>query len=1045
MKALLEAVFSRNRTVMLLLSLLLIAGGWSYYSMPKEAAPSIDIPIFFVTVIYQGISPEDSERLMIRPLERELQAIEGLDEMRSWAGEGFALIRLDFYPGYSNDRALSDLREEVDLAKAELPDGAEEPQVFEVDLSLIPVLTVHLSGPLPERKLVEMARFLRDRIESLPGVLEVDIGGDREDLMEIIIDPLILETYHLSYDAVATSIGRNNYLAPAGAIDTGNGRLSLRIPGTVENIRDVENTAVIVNNGTVVTVGDIAEVRQTFKDPLSIARINGQPSVALEIRKRDGANIIDTVYAARAIIEAERANWPEALRISYMQDLAESISDLLGDLQNNVLSAMLLVLLAMLGALSIRAGLLVALAIPGSFLTGILAVNAMGYTLNIVVLFALILVVGMLVDGAIIVVELADRYLAQGMERRDAFLRASQRMSWPIISSTATTLAVFFPMLFWPGMVGRFLIFLPTTVIVTLLASLMMALVFIPVLGTLVGPRRVANPGAVEQVMAAEEGRFASLKGVTAIYIRWLARACRHPLHTLLIAIIATIASYMIYGAFGRGLEFFPDVEPDFLQLQIQARGNLSIWESDQLVRSVESRLGQIDAIKTVYARTIGGQQARIERDYAEDVVGIIQLELIDWRQRPPAEAIIGRIRSRIADIPGIQLQLRKQDVGLGQEKPIIVQISSRQRAHLLPSLKLVRERMSKMGGFVDVEDDRPVPGVELELIVDRKEMARYGADVMTLAQTVLVLSDGSLVGTYRPDFTDEEVDMRMRYDLNQRDLGQLARLRLTTTHGLVPISNFITINPVPAVGVLKRVDGNPAYTVKADAAQGFLVDDQMARFNDNIPEFDLPEGVEISLKGEFKDQVEAGNFLVLAFFLGLFFMVLILVTQLNSFLQALLVLSAIIFSTAGVLLGLLIRGEPFGLVMSGIGILALAGIVVNNNIVLIDTYNAMRLKGIEPIDAALRTGAQRMRPVFLTALTTVIGLLTMVFSVTIDIIGRDFYIGAPVTQYWVQLATAIAGGLFITTPITLLFTPAMLVWLDKNKQQDSTSNLAVE
>ncbi|TVP89567.1 MAG: efflux RND transporter permease subunit [Thioalkalivibrio sp.] len=1029
MSQLIRAAIDRSRTMLLLLLLMLVGGGISYVVIPKEAAPDIDIPIFFVSVTHTGISPEDSERLLIRPLERELQPVAGLDELQAQAGEGFALIRLDFEAGYDNRQALADVRERVDLVKGQLPPGTEEPEVIEVDLSMFPVLVATLSGPVPERALVRLARDLRDQLEALPGVLEVDIGGDREEVLEVMADPLVMETYRLPYQELIEAIERNNRLVAAGAMDTGAGRITLTVPGLIESLDDVLELPVKVEEGTVVTFGDVATGRRGFKDPEEFARVNGQRAVSLEIRQRVGANIIDTVADARAVIDGAAEDWPQAVSVDYLQDMAQDVDDLLGDLENNVITAIVLVMLTIVAALGGRSSWLVGLAIPGAFLGGILAIQLLGFTLNIVVLFALILVIGMLVDGAIIVVEQADRYLAEGLERREAFQRASIRMAWPVIASTATTMAVFFPMLFWPGMIGEFMFYLPATVLVTLIASLLMALIFIPVLGGLIGGRGASRPGQVERILAAERGDFGQLDGFSARYIGLLRWLVQRPGQTLAGALVIMLALYAAYGEFGRGVEFFPQVEPRFAQVQVQARGDLSVWEADRLVRMVEARLMGVPEIQTVYARTIGVSRARLMADYAEDVIGVIQLELADWRLRPPAAEILERLREDMADLPGVALQFREQEGGPPMGKPIQVEVSHDDRQVLSEAIAHLRELMERIGGFVDVEDDRSVPGVELRVEVNHREAARYGADVALLGNAVQMVTQGIRLGGYRPDDVDEEVDIRVRFPFDERNLAQLVNLRVPTAYGLVPIVNFVEFRPAPKTGIIKRVDGHRTLTVSADAATGLLVDDQVRRLETALADDPLPEEVRLRLRGQAEEQEEAASFLTGAFLLSVFLMLVILVTQFNSLYQAALVLSAIVFSTSGVLLGLLLRQEPFGIVMSGVGVIALAGIVVNNNIVLIDTFNRLRQQGLAAVDAALRTGAQRLRPVLLTTLTTILGLMPMVLGVTVDILGRDFSIGAPSTQYWVQLATAISGGLVVATPLTLLVTPVLLVW----------------
>ena len=1012
MNAIIDLAFSRSRTVLLSLLFILVAGSLAYISIPKESEPDIAVPFIYISMTHDGISPEDAERLLVRPMEKELQSIEGLKEMKSTAGEGHASVQLEFSAGFDSKQALTDVREKVDVAKVKLPEATDEPEVVEVNVALFPVLTVSLSGPIPERSLVKIARDLQDRVEALSGVLEAVIGGDREALLEVIVDPAVMETYGIQYDELFTLVSNNNLLVAAGAMDTGAGRMVLKVPGVIEELDDILEMPVKVDGNRVVTFGEVATVRSGFKDPESFARVGGQPAVTLEVKKRVGANIIDTIARVRDIVEAERVHWPAGIQVTYMQDKSDQIREMLSDLQNNILSAIILVMIVIIAALGVRSAVLVGLAIPGAFLTAILVLDTFGYTLNIVVLFSLILVVGMLVDGAIVVIELADRRIGEGLQPIEAFASAAKRMSWPVMASTMTTLAVFTPLLFWPGMVGEFMKFLPITVIVALTASLAMALVFIPVLGSAITGQRA-------ETKEVPEG------AVTVRYIQLLTRLLHNPGKTLAVALLVMIGAYVAYGQFGKGVEFFPDVEPEFALIQVHARGDLSVHEKDAIVRQVEQRVLDMGELQSVYARsfnTAGGE------NMAEDVIGVIQLEFINWEVRRPAAIILEEMRRRTADIPGIQLEFRKSEEGPSGGKPIQIEFSARDFQHVLPVVAEVREQMAGQGGYVDVEDDRPLPGVEWRLEVNRELAAQYGADVAMLGNAVQMITTGIKVTDYRPDDTDDEVDIRVRFPYSERNLGQLDQLQVSTAKGMVPISNFVTINPAPKSGTLARVDARRVITIQADVAEGLLPDSQLKDLQALIADAQLDPRVTISFKGEDEDQREAMEFLIGAFISAIFLMALVLVTQFNSIYQSFLVLSAIVFSTAGVLLGLLITAQPFGVVMVGLGIIALAGIVVNNNIVLIDTYNRMRHKGLDAISAALETGRLRLRPVFLTAFTTVLGLMPMVLAMNIDLINRTISFGAPATQWWTQLASAIAGGLSFATLLTLVLTPCLLV-----------------
>ena len=1017
MNTLIEAAFNRNRAVLLLLVFFVFSGVLAYRAIPKEAEPDVAIPIIYVSMSYEGISPEDSERLLIRPMEAELQNIPGVKKLTSTGSESHGSVLLEFDAGFDPGVALADVREKVDIAKSTLPNGTDEPTVDEINVALFPVITVSLAGPIPERSLLKIAKDLKEKIEAQAGVLEVTIGGEREEVLEITVDPVIMETYNIRFDELFSLIQNNNLLVAAGAIDTGAGRMVLKVPGVVEDIRDVLSMPVKVADNTVITFEDVATISRTFKDPNGYARVNGQPALALEISKRIGANIIETNQAIRDLVAEQQKLWPASVEVLFQQDKSKQIVTMLSDLQNNILSGVVLVMIVIVAALGLRSALLVGLAIPGSFLIGILVLYSVGFTMNIVVLFSLILVVGMLVDGAIVVTELADRNIKKGLSRRDAYKAAAQRMSWPVAASTATTLAVFFPVIFWPGLVGQFMKFLPMTVIICLIASLFMALVFIPVLGGSFGGSKALAPQT--------EGN--QKPGViTRAYAKLLARLLKRPALTLLAAIVALVGSYMLYSVLGRGVVFFPKTEPDNVQVQIHARGDLSMLEKDRIVRTIEERLYDMDELTSVYARSMSS--AVDEPGMSADVIGIIQIELNEWNTRRKARVILDDMAERTGDIPGVILEFAEQEGGPASGKPINMEITSLRPEKLAEATHYIEGLMQDLGGFADIENNLPLPGIEWRLQVDREQAARYGADVALLGNAVQMITNGIRVAGYRPDDSDEELDIRIRYPLGERKLDQLSQLRVPTSSGMVPVTNFVTLVPATKTGIVNRVNTQRAITVQANVQKGANPTEKLKELTEALANGQIDPDISVQFTGENEDQAETMAFLVSAFGIAIFLMALFLVIQFNSLYQTVVVLSAIIFSTSGVLLGLIITKQSFGIVMVGLGIIALAGIVVNNNIVLIDTYNRFRAKGHAPRIAALQTGVLRLRPVFLTAITTILGLMPMVLSLNIDLFRRIIEVGAPSTMWWTQLASAIAGGLAFATVLTLVLTPCLLV-----------------
>ena len=1096
---LIDAAVSRSRTTLAALVLILATGLAAYVQIPKEADPDISIPIIYVNLSHEGIGPEDAERLLARPMEIDLRSIEGLKQLSSSAYQGGAYLLLEFDAGFDADQALADVREQVDKAKPELPEDTDEPSVVEINLSEFPVIVVTLGGALPERTLLRIARDLQDRLEAIPSVLEAKIGGDRKEVVEIIIDPMLMESYEIDAGLVLQLVARSNTLVAAGQLDTGRGRFAVKVPGLFESLHDVLNMPIKVSGDSAITVRDIAAVRRTFKDHQTIARVNGKPALSLEISKRAGENIIETTNAVRQAVEAERIRWPPGVEVLFSQDRSGDIRTMLKDLENNVTSAILLVMIIVVAALGLRSGFLVGLAIPGSFLAGMLVLSSLGLTVNIVVLFSLILAVGMLVDGAIVVAEYADRKLSEGELPRHAYVLAARRMSWPIIASTATTLAAFAPLLFWPGIVGEFMKYLPITLLATLSASLLMALVFVPVLGTnlapvtrgfLVAGTTVAGgvlagvlalrgwsvwvgdppgmPGNAAGLLAGLAGAWGgllagrrlgawsdrnflrrptgrarasralraesdvdptSLSGLTGVYVRSLARVLRRPGSVLAAAGAALVIAWGAYTQFGKGVEFFPDVEPEQAKVLVHARGNLSVAEKSELVGEVEAEILAMQRERGEF-NTIYMLAGNLDNkgDDPEDVVGTLSLEFADWQTRRKADEILAEIRERTAPLAGILVETRFQRAGPPVGKPVALQLTSRDPAVLEAEAARVAALFRSLSGLKDIEDGRPIPGIEWEIGVDRMQAAKFGLDVAAIGQFVQLVTRGLKISDYRPDDSDEEIELVIRYPERYRTLDELDRIRFPTAGGTVPIGNFVERRARPRTGTLRRKNAMREMTVRADVLPGVLVDDKVREIEEWIATEGLDRRVEWTFRGEDEEQQQAREFLTKAFGIALFVMALILVTQFNRFYSALLILSAVVLSTVGVLIGLLVTRQPFGIVMSGIGVIALAGIVVNNNIVLIDTFDRLRRTVADPLQAILRTGAQRLRPVILTTVTTICGLMPMVLQVNIDLFSRKITTGAPSTQWWTQLATAVAFGLAFATLLTLVVTPCALM-----------------
>ncbi|MGB5836963.1 MAG: efflux RND transporter permease subunit [Albidovulum sp.] len=1008
--SLVDTAIRNSRLTISVLLFLMLAGAMAYVSIPKEAEPDIQIPIIYVSLGYQGISPEDSERLLLRPMETSLKTIAGIKQMTATAYQGGGNVLMEFQAGADLKKALDDVRSKVSEAKRDLPSGADEPSVNEVNISEFPVLVVSLSGDVPERILAQHGRELRDRIEEIPGVLDAALQGVREDLVEVIIDPAKLSSYGLRPDTLIAGVSANNQLIAAGSMEGAEGRYAVKVPSLIETVEDVANLPVISNGTAIVRARDLAAIRATFKDPESITRLDGKPAIAIEVSKRTGANLIETVDRVKVVTEEFRKLLPEGTNISFSQDKSTSIRQLLTDLQNSVLTAVILVFIVILYALSGRASILIGLAIPASFLIGILGLQLAGLTVNIVVLFSLILAVGMLVDDAIIVTEYAERRMSEGMDKREAFSMASKKMTGPVIAATATRVAAFSPLLFWPGIVGEFMKYMPITLIATLSASMVYALYFAPTLGAL-----IAKP-------VVEEDRSRD-----SLYMRFVARAIRHPILVTLTALSTLIAVPYAYGIYGKGVEFFPNVEPDYGLLYVHARGNLSIDEKDALVRQAEERMLGWPGISTVYTRS--GAGGGPGNDIAADVIGVIQYEFIDWRERKSANDILADLRVAMKGIPGVDVEVSVPDAGPPTGKAIQIRLSASNPAGLNDAARQIADELAKTPEVIDIDNGLPPPGIDWEIQVDLSDAARYGLAPGAVGAVVQLVTDGLKLSDFRPAGSDDAVDIVLRLPPDQRTISHLDQLRVETAAGPVPIANFVTRVAAPTTGTLTRIDGRRTVTVKANIREGTQADPIRKTITDRLAASDLEaNGIRWQLAGEDEEQAAAGAFLAKAFAAAMFLIFVVLLAQFNRFISVGLIFSAVIMSTIGVFLGLMIMGQPFGIVMSGIGIIALAGVVVNNNIVLIDTYDGLRRAGIPKVEAILETCHERARPVVLTAVTAILGVLPIAFGFNLELMSHETTLGAPSTQWWISLSSAIVFGLAFATVLTLVVTPSLLM-----------------
>ena len=1164
----------RARMVLAFIVLSLLAGGLAYTTLPKEGEPDIEIPALFVSVIFPGISAEDSEKLLVKVMETELSDLDGLKDMSGTAAENYAGVALEFEFGWDKTAIMADVRDAMNAAEAKFPEGAEKYTLNEINFSEFPIIIVNLTGDVPERTMARVADDLQDRLEGLEPILEAGIAGKRDELVEVLIDPMRLESYDVTAGDLMNAVQSNNLLIAAGEVRSAGGTFSIKIPSSFDETRDIYRLPVKVNGDRVVTLGDVARINLTFEDRVGTARFNGENTVALQVVKRKGFNIIDTARLVRETVASARASWPEELKaaveVGASNDQSRTVASMVSQLEGSVLTAIALVMIVMLATLGIRPALLVGFAIPTSFLLCFAMMAVMGITISNIVMFGLILSVGMLVDGAIVVVEYADRRIEAGSGPMTAYVEAAKRMFWPVVSSTATTLCAFLPMLFWPGVPGQFMGMLPVTLIFVLSASLLVALVYLPVLGGITGRLEkwtdaritqiaggwwvwhlalfpvaalgVAAAGAgVPALLALVSGTFAGmdmsailgsviptlatafvlclataalaalgvvgmatvLLGLMALWrriangVRWLGRSALphreatvrsgykrsrfgwvihaivgNPVMPLvafgvIFVIVGTTLIYYIKN--NNGTEFFVESEPEQAIVYVQARGNLSIEQKDDLVAQVEDVVLAQDGIASAFAFAGDGGLNNNTGGAAPplDTIGQVQFETTPWNERGtvtqpwlwglwdreisnPAidgDKVIEELAAKLAMIPGIKTEILGQTGGPASAKPVHLRLKGDNWAELQAATRLARAKFEATRGLTLVEDTLPLPGIDWQIDVDVEKAGRFGADVATVGSMVQLVTRGLMLDEMRVPSSDEEIDIRVRLPESDRVLSTLDTLKVRTNDGLVPLANFITRTPVQKLAQIDRIDQTRYFDVKAGVATGLTTASEANGEARDIPitaneriegltewlnSGALPASVSYEWTGDQEEQEESGAFLMKAFAGALGLMFIILLAQFNSVYNAVLVLLAVILSTTGVLVGMLVMGQTFSIIMTGTGIVALAGIVVNNNIVLIDTYQEFS-RYMPRIEAITRTAEARIRPVLLTTITTMAGLAPMMFGLSLDFVNGGYSFDSPTALWWKQLATAVVFGLGIATVLTLIFTPSMLalrVWL---------------
>jgi multidrug efflux pump len=1085
-----------NRTAVLVLLVIVTLGGLaSYLSIPKESSPAIEIPMIAVNTVYPGVSPADMETLVTRPIEEELNRIPDLKELTSTSVEGYSSVVAEFGTNVNLEDALARVREKVDLAKPKLPSDAEDPSIVEFDFSEFPIMQVNLSGEYGLVRLKDIGEELQKRIEQIPTVLRVDLRGGLEREVRVDVDLAKLKFYGLAMSDLVDAIRNENVNIPGGSIEAGTLNYLVRVDGEFRDPALLGDVVVTTTAGRPVYVRDVATVEFGFADRNSFARLDDTPVITLDVIKRSGENIIETAEAVRRAIDETGALFPPTTVVKITSDQSQDIYEMVSSLENNIISGLILIVAVLLFFLGVRNSMFVAVAIPTSMLLSFMVLGVLGITMNMVVLFSLILALGMLVDNAIVVVENIYRYMEEGWERTVAARKAVGEVAIPVIAATATTLAAFAPLLFWPGIAGEFMKYLPMTLIVTLSSSLFVALVIVPTLCAMFmrlegEPRKPLTRVArltllglggftlllialsnwltailllataavlivLHRTFLDRAGKVFQEKGMPALITRYegsLRWSLDHRLLVLAGSLAFLVVTVIAFGRFNSGVEYFPEsIPPAQIAVTVEAPTGTRAEVTDGIARRLEELVRGYDGFADVESKvaTVGGGggsgDALMGGGPSGPESGRITLGFVDFKQRQyDAFDYLAILQAGLgADIAGAEVTVDKPQDGppsgppvnleIVGEDPVTIQGLSDQALQILQDAPV----FAKLVGLEsDLDDARP----ELSVHVDREKAALFGLNTTDVGMAIRGAIQGVEAAKYRTGNDEYDIIVRLAEPW-RNDLDALGDLTVVAEGGIqIPLLSVASWDVQDGAGSIKRKDMDRVATLSSDVRAGLNSNAVLAEVRETLLEFEqgLPPGYTIRYTGQSEDQQEAVEFLGTAFVVALFLIAFILVSQFNSVVKPVIILTSVIMSTAGVLLGLMIFSMPFGIIMTGVGVISLAGIVVNNAIVLIDYIDILRDRdGMNRREALVQGGKTRLRPVILTAVTTALGLVPLAIGLNFDFLGLysrlspDLYWGGEQAAWWGPMAIAVIAGIIFATFLTLILVPVMYSLVD--------------
>ncbi|MHB1050353.1 MAG: efflux RND transporter permease subunit [Bacteroidota bacterium] len=1044
-----------NKTaVYLLMALILIFGYTSYTDMPREATPDITIPYVIVSTPYIGVSPVDIEGLISQPLERALKGLKDVKQINSVSKEGLSTISIEFNTGIDVDEALRRVRDKVNSTRNQLPADILEPIVTEINFSEFPIMYVNAVGDVGLARLKDIAEDLQDKIESIPGVLRADIAGGLTPEVQVNVDVYRMNAYQVSFDDISGAIRVENLSIPGGTIETSEKNLTVRVPGEFKTVKPLEDIVLKIHNGKPIYLRDVATVNYSFEDRATYARLNGKEVVSLAVRKRSGENLVGIADKVKEIIAAEQKILPAGITLEVSNDQSRFIKRMVHELENSIFTGMFLVVLSLFMFFGFKNSLLISTAIPLSMFTGYIVLGAMGITLNMVVLFALVLALGILVDDAIVVIENTYRHQQEYDQAPDvAAKKAAGEVFVPVLTSTITILSAFIPLLFWPGIVGEFMKFLPITLITTLTASLFVAYVISPVQAAefinyrkeikkakynLEHPHwyKKYNPLTI-LYHKVDEQFFPWAQGKYVETLRW---TLNNKWKTMGGAFALLLTIIILFGMFNKGVEFFPDTEPSQVSVSIECPAGASLEVTNAISKILEERLESIPGRKDVefIGASVGTSDDMFDfGGQGTSNKGKIAINFHEHNKREQSSFItMEEIRKTTLGIAGADIRLSKQQMGPPVGDPVNIEVAGEDYALLAALSDEIQEKIKDVPGLVDLKDNYNTGRPEVEIVVDREKAGLFYTSTGQIASTVRAAIAGVEASKYRVG--EDEYKIRVRLQEDQRtspaDLENL-RINFMNRRGQllsIPITSVADIRRTTSVTDIRRKDMKRVITVSGNISnrvQSEVLNDIKQR----LAGVSLPNGYVISLTGSQEDQQEASDFLSKAFIVTLLMVFLIMVMEFNSMKVPFVIMISVILSLIGVLFGLLVTRTALSVMMTGVGIVALAGIVVRNGIILLDFVKHKHNEGGLSVDEALvEAGRVRLRPVILTAAAAVLALIPMGTGYDFNWSEFQFVTGSESAGFWRPLAVAIIFGLTISTFLTLVIVPTAYSLIDE-------------